>query len=107
MTKNNNNFLIIVLIVILFLVFFGGYGMMNFFGGHYVGYYEFGWLFGIIGFIAAIWVIYDVLANNKRLTDGMKVLWVFCAILFNIITAIVYYLVGRNNQNDLFKKNRR
>jgi len=33
----------------------------------------------------------------------MKVLWVVCAVLFSIITAIVYYLVGRNAKSDLFK----
>ena len=67
----------------------------------------FGTILGIIAIICAVWVIYDVIVNNKRLSDGMKVLWVVCAILFSIITAIIYYLVGRNNQNDLFRKNRR
>ena len=66
-----------------------------------------GTILGIIAFIAAIWVIYDVLANNKRLSDGMKVLWVICAIFFSIITAAVYYIVGRNNKYDLFRKGHR
>ncbi|MFA5953428.1 MAG: PLDc N-terminal domain-containing protein [Candidatus Pacearchaeota archaeon] len=61
-------------------------------------------ILGILAVIAAIWVIYDVIVNNKKLSDGMKVLWIILAIIFSIITAIVYYLVGRNNQNDLFKK---
>jgi uncharacterized BrkB/YihY/UPF0761 family membrane protein len=104
MAKNNNTLLVIVLIVILVLVLLGGYGMMNLFNGHYFGYYGLGWLFGIIALIAAVWVIYDVLANNKRISDEMKVLWVACAIFFSIITAIVYYLVGKDNQNDLFRK---
>jgi hypothetical protein len=56
----------------------------------------FGVIIGIIAIICAVWVIYDVLANNKRLSDGMKVLWVVCAILFSIITAIIYYLIGKN-----------
>jgi phosphatidylglycerophosphate synthase len=107
MVKNNNTILVVVLIVILVLLLFGGYGMMNLFGGHYSGYYGFGGLFVIIAIIAAIWVIYDVLVNNRGLSDGMKILWVVCAIIFNIITAVIYYLVGRNNQNDLFRKNRR
>ncbi len=64
-------------------------------------------LLGIIAVIAAVWVIYDVLVNNKRLSDGMKVLWIVCAILFSIITAIIYYFIGRNQKNDLFRKNRR
>lgn len=61
-------------------------------------------IIGIIALIAAIWIIYDVLVNNKRLSNGMKFLWIVCAIFFNIITAIVYFLIGRNNQNDLFYK---
>jgi len=107
MTKNNNPLLTIVLIVVLAGVFFGGYLMMNIFGGHYIEYSKIGWLFGIITLIAAIWIIYDVLVNNKRLSDGMKVLWIVCAVTFSIITAVIYYLVGRNNQNDLFRTNRR
>ena len=47
----------------------------------------------ILAIICAIWVIYDVLANNKKLSTGMKVLWIVCAVLFSIITAIVYYLI--------------
>ncbi len=64
----------------------------------------FGTILGVIAVIAAILVIYDVIVNNKRLSDGMKVLWVVLAVLFSIITAIIYYLWGRNQKNDLFKK---
>jgi hypothetical protein len=67
----------------------------------------FGAIIGIIAVIAAIWVIYDVLVNNKRLSDGMKVFWIVFAVIFSIITAIIYYLIGRNSDNDLFSKNRR
>jgi hypothetical protein len=105
--KNNNNTLILVLIVVLVLALFGGYGMMNLFGGRYVGYYGLGGLFWIIALFSAIWVIYDVLVNNKGLSDGMKILWVICAVIFSIITAVIYYLVGRNNQTDLFREGRR
>lgn len=58
---------------------------------------------GIIAVLAAIWVIYDVIVNNKRLSDGMKLLWILFAVLFSIITAIVYYFIGRKGENDLFK----
>jgi len=47
----------------------------------------------VIGVLCMIGVIYDVLAKNKGLSTGMKVLWIILAILFNIITAIVYYLM--------------
>ena len=66
-----------------------------------------GSILGILAIIAAVWVIYDVLAKNKGLSDGMKVLWIVLAIIFSVITAIIYYLVGRNKRNDLFKRNRR
>ena len=61
-------------------------------------------LIGIVGLAAAIWVIYDILANNRGLSTGMKVFWIILALLFSIITAIVYYLVRRNANTDLFRK---
>ena len=61
----------------------------------------------VIAVICAIWVIYDVIVNNKRLSDGMKVFWIILAVLFSIITAIIYFLVGRDSRNDLFRRNRR
>jgi len=52
-------------------------------------------LLWVIGVICAVWVIYDVWANNRKASVGMKVLWTVLAVLFSIITAIVYYFVGR------------
>lgn len=103
MKNNDKNIIIVLLVVLVLLSFFGGFRMMDFGSGMMSGYYGFSWLFGIIALIAAIWVIYDVLVNNTRLSDGMKVLWIIFAVIFSIITAIIYYLVGRNNQNDLFR----
>ncbi len=67
----------------------------------------FGSLIGVIALICAILVIYDVLVNNKKLSDGMKILWIVFAILFSIVTAVIYYLVGRNKNSDLFRKHKR
>ena len=52
-------------------------------------------IIGIIALICAIWVIYDVLVKNKGLSQVAKIIWIVCAILFSIITAIVYYFIGR------------
>lgn len=52
-------------------------------------------LIGLAALICAIWVIYDVLVNNKGLSTGKKVVWIVCAVFFSIITAIVYYLVEK------------
>ena len=57
----------------------------------------------IIGIVCAVWVIIDVFTNNKRLSTGMMVLWTVLALLFSIITAIVYYFIGRKGKNDLFR----
>lgn len=48
---------------------------------------------GLIALIIAVLVIYDVFANQKRMSTGMKILWTILAIFFNIITGIVYYFV--------------
>ena len=50
-------------------------------------------LVGLVALICAIWVIYDVFAKNRKLSDGLKFLWTVFAILFSIITAIIYYFV--------------
>ncbi len=53
----------------------------------------FGSLIGLIALVCAVWVIYDVFTQQKKWDDGKKIIWIICAILFSIITAIVYYLV--------------
>lgn len=52
-------------------------------------------IFGLIALICAIWVIYDVWVARKKMKVEMKIVWTICAVLFNIITAIVYYFIGR------------
>lgn len=55
----------------------------------------FGNIVGFIALVCAIWVIYDVLVNNREMSTGMKIVWIVCAILFSIVTAIVYYFIGK------------
>ena len=50
-------------------------------------------LLGIIALVCAVWVIYDVFANQKKMKIGKKILWTIFAIVFSILTAIAYYLV--------------
>jgi ABC-type spermidine/putrescine transport system permease subunit II len=54
-----------------------------------------GTLVGIVAVVCAVWVIYDVWTNNKKMKDTMKIVWTVCAVIFSIITAIVYYFVGK------------
>ena len=51
-------------------------------------------IIGVIALICAVWVIYEVWAKQKMST-GSKVLWTIFARLFNIITAIVFYLTKK------------
>lgn len=53
----------------------------------------FGGLLGLIALICAILVIYEVITKHKHWSDGKKIIWIVCAIIFSIITAIVYYFV--------------
>jgi CDP-diglyceride synthetase len=50
-------------------------------------------IIGIVAIICAIWVIYDVFTNNKKLKTEIKVIWTIAAILFSILTAIVYFIM--------------
>jgi uncharacterized membrane protein YkgB len=52
-------------------------------------------IIGIIAIICAVWVIYDVWTKQKKLSGGKKILWTIFAILFSILTAIVYYFVKK------------
>ena len=50
-------------------------------------------LWWILGVLAAVWVIYDVATKQKSMDSTKKLIWIICAVLFNIITAIVYYFM--------------
>ena len=57
------------------------------FGGIYGG------VVGLIALVCAVWVIYEVLVNQKKMESTQKLIWIICAVVFSIITAIVYYFV--------------
>jgi hypothetical protein len=52
-------------------------------------------LLTILSLVAAVWVIYHVWSKNHRLSDVAKIIWTVAAILFSVLTAIVYYIVER------------
>ena len=54
-----------------------------------------GMIWGILGLICAIWVIYDVWAVNKKDDTGIKILWTVLALIFSIIAAIIYYFMRK------------
>lgn len=55
-------------------------------------------LFSLLYLAAAVWVLYEVWAKNNRFTDTEKLIWTIGAILFSLITAVVYYLTRRKQE---------
>ncbi len=53
----------------------------------------FGGILWLLGIVCAILVIVDVFTKQKKMSVEKKVLWTVFAVLFSIITAIVYYFV--------------
>ncbi len=54
-----------------------------------------GSIIGIVALICAIYVIYDVWSNQPSMSSGKKILWTIFALIFSIITAIVYYFTHK------------
>lgn len=52
-------------------------------------------IWGLIVLVSVLWVIYDVLTQNQRLSTLMKVVWILAVLLFGILGAIAYYFIGR------------
>jgi hypothetical protein len=52
-------------------------------------------IWGLIVLASVIWVIYDVVTQNQRLSGGMKVVWIVAALIFGIFGAAAYYFLGR------------
>ena len=57
-----------------------------------------GRLIVLLGIIAAVWVIYDLWTKNKRLSDTEKLVWTIAAVVFSILTAIIYYFTQYKKQ---------
>lgn len=52
-------------------------------------------IFYVFAVFCAVWVIYQVWAVNQNLSLAGKLVWTVFALIFNVLTAIVYYLIGR------------
>jgi hypothetical protein len=53
-------------------------------------------IWGLLVLLAVIWVIYDVVTQNKSLSTVMKIVWILVALIFGIIGAVVYYFIGKS-----------
>ncbi|MEQ8714395.1 MAG: PLDc N-terminal domain-containing protein [Cyclobacteriaceae bacterium] len=49
----------------------------------------------IVALVAAVWVLYEVWTQQKGMSTGSKIIWSICALLFSIITAIVYFFMKK------------
>ena len=50
-------------------------------------------VWGLLNLAGFIWIIYELVTNQKNMETLHKVLWGIGAFLFGIITAIIYYFV--------------
>ncbi len=57
-----------------------------------------GGIIGIVALLCAIWVIYDVAINQRRMKSLQKILWILAALFFNILTAIVYFFTVKKGK---------
>lgn len=53
----------------------------------------FGPIWWILAVAALLYVIIDIATKQKSMQTSTKVIWIVCAVLFSVITAIVYYFV--------------
>lgn len=51
----------------------------------------------LLGFIAAAWVIYNVWQDNTKSNEA-KLVWIVCAVCFNVVTAIVYLMLEKKGK---------
>ncbi len=47
----------------------------------------------ILAIVCAIYVLYDVWMVQKKMSTGTKLIWTIFGLIFNIITAIVYFFM--------------
>jgi len=57
-----------------------------------------GKIFWLISTVCAIWVIYDVWEKQKQMDKTLKIVWTAAAIVFNVLTAIVYYFLVKSKE---------
>jgi uncharacterized metal-binding protein len=53
-------------------------------------------IWGTLVFLSVVWVIYDVVARNRALSDIIKVGWIIAALMLGPIGVILYYFLGRH-----------
>lgn len=59
-------------------------------------------LLSLIGLALTIYVIYDVLAQQPEMQPIEKLIWIIVALFFNIIGVLVYFLVVKYADAQLF-----
>lgn len=55
-------------------------------------------ILGLIWLIAVLYVIYDVMAHKREMHPVDKLIWIIIALIFNVIGAILYYIVEKRKK---------
>ncbi len=61
-------------------------------------FYGGGMILALLAVACMVWVIYDVFFVEKDFPTERKILWAVLAILFSVLTAILYYLIEKKDK---------
>ncbi|MCD6144391.1 PLDc N-terminal domain-containing protein [Thermococcus sp.] len=51
----------------------------------------------IVGLLSLLWVVYDIIKNQKDMSTARKGFWIVLTLLFSLIGAGAYYLVEKRS----------
>ena len=52
-------------------------------------------IIGIMALVLLVFVVYDVAANQKKMSTPMKILWIILSVVIPIIIPVIYYFVTK------------
>jgi len=51
----------------------------------------------IVGLLSLLWVVYDIIKNQKDMSTARKGFWIVLTLLFSLIGAGAYYVVEKRS----------
>ncbi|MCD6139847.1 MAG: PLDc N-terminal domain-containing protein [Thermococcus sp.] len=51
----------------------------------------------VVGLLSLLWVVYDIIKNQKDMSTARKGFWIVLTLLFSLIGAGAYYLVEKRS----------
>ena len=51
----------------------------------------------VVGLLSLLWVVYDIIKNQKDMSTARKGFWIVLTLLFSLIGAGAYYVVEKRS----------